>query len=150
MRKPLLVVAGLLVVAVLVVVNRSQHRDRVVDEPVGEFTMGNLMDPGQAAETARRFMILWAGQRDDDTAATWEDRLDPLVTHEVGEGLLATDLDAVPRFGLSAVTPPDIRLLSTSETVVVVTAEDGSQFAVTVAPYGPGYAVSDFAGVGGE
>lgn len=146
--------AGLLVV-VLVVVNRSQQRDKAEDRPdqkgsTGDYTVGNLMDAGQAVETARRFVALWSMPEQGDDNASWEARLDPLVTDEIGRGLLVADMVYLPRLSLSEATLPDLRAISSVSTSVVVTLSDGSQIAVEVVPYGPGYAVGSFSGVDGE
>lgn len=142
-----------LVVVVLVVVSRIQQRDEKpapTDQASTEnYTVGNLMHAGRAAETARRFVALWSMPAPGDTNATWEERLDPLVTDEIGRGLLSTDMEYLPRLELSTATPPDFRSLSVSSASIVVTLSDGSEIVVEVIPYGPGYAVGSFAGVDG-
>ncbi|GAB6901930.1 hypothetical protein JCM9957A_50200 [Kineosporia succinea] len=118
--------------------------------PAGAYTVDSLLSVSRAAEAAQNFVRLWALPLPGDTTETWEERLDGLVTHDLGRGLQVTDLGNLPRLGLSKATPPDVRAVSTRSATVVVTLEDGSEIACEVVIYGPGYAVGSFAGIDGD
>lgn len=120
------------------------------DAGVADFTADSLLDLGLAAQAAEDFVRLWSLPQPGGDHDDWYQRLDGLVTDSLGRGLQVTDLDELPGLDVSSVTPPDVRVVSTSQAVVVVTLSDGSEIACTVVIYGPGYAVSSFAGVDGD
>lgn len=98
-------------------------------------------DPTPYVTTAVDFVEEWARLRPGEDADAWHDRIEPLVTQELGQALALTDPAQLPDAAPEGT--PSVRFVSQSSGLIAVPLDNGSSVVVTVVDDGGSWLVSD-------